>query len=248
MSTQNRTIIVAADEAEQTERAADLMAERARAAIGERGRFTLALAGGSTVRPIYERFAAAESINWSCVYLFWGDERYVDPANPYSNYRLSKESLIDRIPIPPGNVFAVPTGERNPAAGAKKYSECIQTFFDLKADDLPRFDLIQLGMGPDGHTASLFPHSAALAKRGIAVMNHAGLAPWVDRVTFTFETINHAACVLFIARGAEKATTLHQVLEGAPNTKHRPAGSVAPVDGELIWLLEPAIASQLRGE
>ena len=244
MSTQ-RQIIVAADDADLVRCAAQVMVDKAQAAIAAHGRFTVALSGGSTVRPIYELFSAAEDIDWARVFVFWGDDRFVETSNPYSNFRLAHEALLSRAPIPVANIFGVPTGERTPTAGAAKYSDTIRDFFGIAQGDVPRFDLVQQGMGPDGHTASLFPHSAALSKRGIAVMNHAGLAPWVDRVTFTMATINAAACVLFVAKGGDKADMLKQVLEGEPNIKHWPSSAVHPADGELIWVIEPGIARLL---
>ena len=240
--------IVVAENTEAAERqAVDLISERARVAITARGRFTLALSGGSSVRSVYARLAAEPGIDWTKVFLFLVDERFVEPTNPYSNFALVKESLIDRLPsLPASNVFSVPTDAPTPDEGARQYEAAIRRFFALEEGEWPRFDLCINGMGPDGHTASLFPHSPALSVIDrIAVMNHAGLSPWVDRVTLTFPALNHARCVLFLAGGAKKAEMLKAILEGERDVSRRPSQGVQPTDGELIWLLEPEIASLL---
>lgn len=241
-------IIIAENTQDQSRRAADLTAEKAREAIQQRGRFTLALSGGSSVRATYERFAGAEGIDWSRVFLFFGDERLVDRDNPYSTYKLVEESLLSRIPaLPPENVFPVPVDAPTPTEGARRYSATICEFFGVKRGDWPVFDLTLNGMGPDGHTASLFPHRSAVNEtHRIVVMSHAGLAPWVDRVTLTLPVFDHARMVLFLAHGAAKADVLKQVLEGERNVKHWPAQGVIPMTGgEIIWLLEPEIAAKL---
>jgi 6-phosphogluconolactonase len=140
----------------------------------------------------------------------------------------------------------VPTDAPTPAEGARRYAATVRDFFGLADGEWPAFDLTLNGMGPDGHTASLFPHRSAVGEtRRIAVMSHAGLAPWVDRVTLTLPVFNHARRVLFLAGGAAKADMLKQVLEGERNVKHWPAGGIDPEDGEAVWLLEPAVAAKL---
>lgn len=243
-----RKIILAPTLEELPRIAARIMAEKTRQAIAERGRCTIALGGGSSVRKPYELFAASPDIDWTKVFFFWGDDRFVEPTNPYSNYTLGEESLLSRLPgLPAENIFGIPFKAATPAEGARQYSETIRSFFELKEGELPRFDLAQIGMGPDGHTASLFPHTAALnGTSQIAVMNHAGLSPWVDRITLTLPTINNARCALFLANGAAKAEVLRQVLEEKPDLQNLPASAVQPTEGELIWILDPDIASELR--
>lgn len=242
-----REIIVCPSVQDVSRRAAEMMAERIRAAIAERGRCTLALSGGSTVRSIYEQLAAAAGIDWRSVFLFWGDDRFVEPTNPYSNYALVEEALIRRLPaLRVGNVFAVPVDATNPTQGARLYEQTIRGFFGIGDDEWPRFDLCLNGMGPDGHTASLFPHSSPVSEwKRIARMNHAGQPPWVDRVTLTFPVFNAARCILVVAAGRAKAPMLKTVLEGSQNVKHWPATALHPTDGELIWILDREIASLL---
>ena len=242
-----RKIIVAEGVEDQGRQAADFIAERAREAIAARGRFTLALSGGSSVRAAYERLAGAEGIDWDKVSLFFGDERFVEFTNPHSTYKLVEESLLSRVPaLPRDHVFPVPTDAPTPTEGARRYAATVCEFFGVKRGEWPVFDLTLNGMGPDGHTASLFPNRAAVGEtRRIAVMSHAGLAPWVDRVTLTLPVFDHARCVLFLANGAAKADVLRQVLEGERDVKRLPAQGVTPVDGEVVWLLEPGVASKL---
>jgi 6-phosphogluconolactonase len=228
-------------------RAAEMIATRIRSAIAQRGRCTFALSGGTSVGSVFDLLVADAGIEWSKVFLFWGDDRFVDQSNPYSSYKLAEEKLLTRAPgLPRTNVFPVPVSAPTPAEGAKRYSQTIRQFFDLAPGQWPRFDLAINGMGPDGHTASLFPHSAALEVQDeIAVMNHAGLSPWVDRVTLTFPVFNHARCVLFMASGSGKARTLKTILEGERDILAHPTQGIAPADGAVIWLLEPSIATQL---
>ena len=178
------------------------------------------------------------------VFLFFGDERHVPPTEPESNYRMVNESLLAKIAIPAGNVFRVKAENPDAKAAASDYEAQIQKFFELKPRDFPRFDLILLGMGPDGHTASLFPGSAALSEQSRLVV-----ANWVakfntHRITFTFPVLNHAAEVLFMACGADKADMLHQVLESS-NYPPFPSQQVRPSDGQLLWMLDEAAAAKL---
>lgn len=242
-----RKIIIARDVEEQSRRAAEVIAEGAREAVAERGRFTLALSGGSSVRKAYEHLAKAEGIDWMKVFLFFGDERFVEGDNPYSTYKLVEESLLIRIPaLPRTNVFPVSVDALTPEEGARRYADTIREFFQVGDGEWPRFDLTLNGMGPDGHTASLFPGREAVGEtRQIAVMSHAGLSPWVDRVTLTLPVFNHARRVLFLANGAAKAEVLKGVLEGEWDVNRLPAQGVQPLNGEMIWLLEPGVASKL---
>jgi 6-phosphogluconolactonase len=228
-------------------RAVSIIRECARKAIQARGRFTITLSGGSSVKPIYEQLAAIRDLDWTRCFFFFSDERFVETSNPYSTFRLTDELLFSRLPgLPRGNLFPVPVEANSPKEGARQYGETIRRFFGLERGELPRFDLALLGMGRDGHTASLFPHiSRDPEAHQIARMTHAGLSPWVDRVTLTYAVFNQARAVLFAASGEEKAEALRAVLEETPNHKHWPASGIRPVDGELIWLVEPQIARLL---
>jgi 6-phosphogluconolactonase len=227
--------------------AAEEVIRAATDAIAQRGRFTIALSGGSTPKNLYTLIAAnaSTSLPWDRMFFFWGDERHVPPDDPDSNYRMAKEALLSKVPIPPANVFPVPAGMQDAAAAAEAYEQTVQKFFALSAGELPRFDLILLGMGPDGHTASLFPETAALQERSRLVV-----ANWVEklktsRITFTLPVLNSARCVAFLVSGTDKAAALHEVLEGDAPAEKYPAKLVQPGDGKLIWFLDRASASQL---
>jgi 6-phosphogluconolactonase len=244
-----RSIEVFATAADLFHAAAEEFVRAARGAIGAQGRFTVALSGGSTPKGLYSLLATNYStFAWNRVFLFFGDERHVPPTDPESNYRMVNESLLTKIAIPAENVFRVPAENPDAAAAAADYESQLRRFFDLRPGDrpgeIPRFDLILLGMGPDGHTASLFPDSPALDEQARLVV-----ANWVakfntHRITFTFPVLNRAAEVMFMASGADKATMLHQVLEGK-NTPPLPSQRVQPADGKLLWMLDEAAAAKL---
>jgi 6-phosphogluconolactonase len=227
--------------------AAEEILRAAADAIAQRGRFTIALSGGSTPRNLYTLIAAnaSASLPWDQMFFFWGDERHVPLNDPDSNYRMAKETLLSKVPIPPANIFPVPAENPDAAAAAQAYEETLRKFFALAPGDFPRFDLILLGMGPDGHMASLFPETAALQEKSRLVV-----ANWVEklnnsRITFTLPVLNAARCVAFLVSGADKAAVLHEVLEGkAPGEKY-PSKLVRPSAGKLIWFVDRAAASDL---
>jgi 6-phosphogluconolactonase len=238
-----------------TDRLAVAAAERvvgaAAEAVRERGRFALALAGGSTPEKTYDLLAdpsCANRIDWSRMYFFFGDERFVPPDDPRSNYHMARRSLLDYVPLAAAQVFPIPTDTPSPAASAAAYSRTLAAFFAQPADgEPPRFDLILLGLGDDGHTASLFPHAAALhEERAWLTWSPPGvLPPPVDRVTMTFRLINAARRVMFLVAGANKAAPLRDVLEGRAPMEQRPAAGVRPADGALTWLVDQAAAGLL---
>jgi 6-phosphogluconolactonase len=221
------------------------------AAAGKNGTFTVALSGGSTPRPLYTRLAAgrfARAIDWSRVHLFWGDERCVPPDDPRSNYRMVRESLLDAVPIPPRNVHRI-HGEEDPEVAAAAYERELRTFFGSKgAEGPPRagFDLVLLGLGGDGHTASLFPGMPAVTERRRWVMAQfmEGLSMW--RITLTPPVINAAKEVIFLVSGAEKAPRLRDVLEGPLQPETLPAQMIKPEQGGLLWLVDDAAAGRLK--
>ena len=248
-----RAIEVLATAADLSHAAAEEFVRVGRDAIGAQGRFTVALSGGSTPRALYSLLAANYSaFAWNRVFLFFGDERHVPPTDADSNYRMVNESLLTKIAIPAENVFRVSAENPDAAAAAADYESQLRRFFELRAEirledrpgEFPRFDLILLGMGPDGHTASLFPFSPALDEQSRLVV-----ANWVaklntHRITFTFPVLNRAAEVMFMASGADKADMVHQVLEGK-NTPPLPSQRVQPSDGKLLWMLDEAAAAKL---
>jgi 6-phosphogluconolactonase len=201
-------------------------------AIAAPGRFAVALAGGSTPQATYALLATAvfaARVDWSRVHVFWGDERCVPPDHPDSNYRMAHEALLDKIPIPAENVHRI-QGERPPNMAAALYQAELEAVLGVNG----RFDLILLGMGTDGHTASLFPGTTALEERA-----HAVVAVYVQqlqawRITLTLPVINAARHVLFLVSGTAKASALARVRAGEP----LPAGLVQPTQGQLIWLVE----------
>lgn len=214
-------------------------AERLAAAVGAGGQ--IVLTGGSTARPAYERLASRE-VDWSRCTLWFGDERCVPPADEDSNFGMFRESLLDRLPGKPPDVRRIP-GELGPDAGAAAYEHELRGAF---GKEIPRFDLVLLGLGPDGHCASLFPGDPALEERDrLAVgVARSGLAPWVPRVTLTLPVLNAARQALFLVTGADKAAAVARAFAGSPD-RHTPASLVAPADGTLTVLTDRAAATQL---
>jgi 6-phosphogluconolactonase len=227
--------------------AAEEVIRSATDAVAQRGRFTIALSGGSTPRNLYTLIAANASttLPWDQMFFFWGDERHVPPDSPDSNYRMAKEALLSKVPIPAANIFPIPAENPDASAAAETYEQTLQKFFAVAPGEFPRFDLILLGMGPDGHTASLFPETAALQEKSRLVV-----ANWVEklgssRITFTLPLLNAARCVAFLVSGADKAAALHEVLEGNAPAEKYPSRLVQPRDGKLIWFVDRAAASGL---
>lgn len=241
-------IIVADDPAELAETAARAIVDAALEAVKARGRFTISLAGGSTPRTTYERLAQSplrEKMPWAQTWIFFGDERGVGPEHAESNFRMANTALISKVPVPPTQVFRISGEDGDPEAAASSYARTVTEVFGLRRGELPRFDLILLGLGVDGHTASLFPGSPALKEvfRQVAAV-HAGAASIPQRFTLTFPVINAAAAVMFLAAGAEKAKVVKAVL-GEPGSS-LPAAMARPTDGRLVWLLDRGAASLLN--
>lgn len=219
--------------------------------ITDNGRVAIALSGGSTPRPLYSLLATetySQRIDWPKIHVFWGDERGVPPDNPQSNYQMARETLLEAVPIPMSNVHRI-HGEQDPEKAAAAYEKELRTFFGVNATDgSPRlgFDLILLGMGDNGHIASVFPGLSAVNER-----QHWVMAEYVEvvsmwRITLTPVVINAAKNVLFIVSGAEKAERLHSVLEGPFQPAVLPAQIIRPARGRLLWLLDKAVAGGLR--
>ncbi len=224
--------------------AAELFLGLGERSIRQRGCYLVALSGGSTPEALYQSLAdpANQSrLDWTVVHFFWGDERHVPPDHPDSNYRAAKEALLDCIPIPLGNVHRV-HAEMSPQAGASDYEEALRDFF---ADDWPRFDLILLGMGGDGHTASLFPHSEGLGEENRWFI--ANFAPKMGqwRLTLTKNAINAARTILVMVSGESKAEMLAQVLIGPKDPLERPIQLISPIHGEMLWMVDEAAAAHL---
>lgn len=226
---------------ELAEAAARDFATLAEEAIGERGRFAVALAGGSTPRATYEVLAGdyAGRIDWDSVHLFFGDERGVGPDHEDSNYRMAREALLDHVPV--GGVHRM-RGELPLGDAAAAYEEELREFF---GEDPPRFDLILCGLGEDGHTLSLFPETSALDVTDRWVVANPVLKLETTRLTLTVPVANAASTVIFLVAGEGKAAALREVLEGDADPRAYPAKLVRPESGELIWMADRAAAGSL---
>jgi 6-phosphogluconolactonase len=229
-------------------RTADLFALAAQEAAAARGRFAVALSGGETPRGLFRMLARqqfSQKIPWRHVQLYWADERCVPPDDAASNYGAAHDAFIRHVPIPEANVHRM-RGEEDPATAALQYERELRALAaqEKPKSDIPVFDLVLLGLGADGHTASLFPHSEALnAEERWAVRNAA--PDGAPRVTITYPVINAARRVWFLVSGEQKAGMLAEVLEGLRAPEAVPAQGVAPTPGTLTWLLDEAAAAQL---
>jgi 6-phosphogluconolactonase len=214
--------------------------------IATYGRFTMALSGGTTPRKTYELLGSepySRQINWTLVHIFWGDERSVPPESPDSNYRMAHEILLSKIPVPAVQVHRMLANEPDRDVASQEYIEDMQRVF--ATDDIPSFDLIQLGMGPEGHTASLFPHQEALHEERRLVMPVSVPKPPPDRLTFTPPLLNAARNILFLVTGSDKADALHAVLEGPYQPDEYPTQIVRPPNGEVVWMVDTAAAQNI---
>lgn len=227
--------------------AAEEVIALAKESVSARERFSIALSGGSTPKGLFNLLAtnARSTFPWDKTYFFWSDERHVPPDDPESNYRMANETMLSKVPVAAGNVFRIQAENPDANVAAEQYEATIRKFFGTLDQKVPSFDLILLGLGPDGHTASLFPNTAALQERSrLAVAN------WVekfktDRITFTLPLINAARTVAFIVSGGDKAMALHEVLEGKGVGAQFPAKLVNPSPGKLIWFVDRAAAADL---
>jgi 6-phosphogluconolactonase len=242
--TMNKTVEVLPDVPALVKRALDLILLRLETAISQRGQFTIALSGGSTPKPLYEAIAS-QNLPWDKIHVFWGDERYVPPEHPDSNELMARRAWLDRVAIPAANVHAIPTLSANPAVDAAKYEQHLQEFFHSAPGKFPSLDVVLLGMGDDAHTASLFPHTAALnvCDRLITVGDKDGN----PRITFTYPFINAARSVIFLAAGANKRPALAQVFAPVADDFSYPSRLIKPA-GELLWLLDAAAGLELKPE
>lgn len=225
--------------------AAELFVRQAAEAIRERGRFTVALAGGHTPRDMYRQLAEpplSNEVAWGRVHVFWGDERCVPPDDPRSNARMAREALLNRVPVPAEQVHPFECRQA-PADAARHYDALLRDFF---AGGDPAFDLVLLGLGENGHTASLFPHTHVLreAERWAADVHVTGQA--FNRVTLTVPLINRARLVSFLVSGAAKAVVLKEVLTDPFDPMRLPAQLIRPRGERPVWLVDKAAAAQLE--
>ncbi len=230
------------------EAAAQHLVHHARQAITARNAFTIALAGGSTPQGLYARLAAPpfhSQLDWTKIRFFWGDERHVPPDHADSNYRMAHEALLSHLPISMAQIHRVPSELPDVHTAADQYEAMLRKQFEVSEPESPCFDFILLGMGPDAHTASLFPGTPALHETRRLVA-----APWVEtfqtsRITFTPVLLNHARHVTFLICGNAKAKTLHAVLEGPFQPDVLPAQIIRPQAGTLTWFVDQEAAGEL---
>jgi 6-phosphogluconolactonase len=240
---------VEADAAALAARAARHFVELAEQAVAARGRAHIAISGGSTPKAAFQLLADASQplrarMPWDKLELYWVDERCVPPDHPDSNYRMTREAMLAHVPLPATQVHRM-EGELEPEAAAARYESELRNGFRLEGAETPRFDVIALGMGPDGHTASLFPHTAALHEMSrLAVANHVeNKDAW--RITLTWPVINQGASVFFLIGGADKAQVLKEVMRGPRDPERLPSQLIAPAGGILTLLLDKAAAALL---
>ena len=225
-------------------RAAEASAAIIKAAVQATGRCSIALSGGHTPRGLYMRWAShfADEIPWRDVHVFWGDERFVPPDDPRSNYRMAKEALLDRVPFPAANIHPTPTSMGTPEIAAEAYETEIRQHFH---GDRPRFDLLLLGLGAEGHTASLFPESPALDEATRWVLPVTVPADPPSRLTLTLRAFNDAAYTYFLVAGSDKAGALNHILSGTTDVRTYPAAGIRPA-GTLIWWVDREAAALYR--
>ena len=224
--------------------AAELFAMLSKKSIASRGRFVVALSGGSTPHRLYSLLGSPwyrNNIDWSRVYIFWTDERCVPKDHPESNYRFAHETFLSRVPLPAQNIYRI-RGEDEPSKAAKAYEDELRNFFSGSGAIV--FDLIILGVGDDGHTASLFPGSPALDERMRPAVPVYLEEPKINRVTLTLPVLNHASQVLFLASGRIKAGAVHEIVEEG-NPKQYPAGLVQPFQSSAVWMIDREASSAL---
>lgn len=239
--TMEKQIIVSPDRVALVDRALELVLDRINTAIASRNTCSISLSGGSTPTPLYAALAQ-QDLPWEKIHIFWGDERYVPPTHPDSNYGTAAQVWFDRVAIPAANIHPIPTDFPDPQTAALTYDRVIQDYFALPGGEIPSFDLILLGMGDDGHTASLFPHTAALSVRDRLVT--VGDKDGQPRITFTVPLINQARCTIFLVSGASKQAALAEVFSPTGDSSTYPSRLIQP-SGELFWLLDAAAGEKL---
>ena len=234
-----RQVEILPDRSAIVSRALEIVLEVYKRAIARDGRFMIAVAGGSTPKPLYE-LLAVQALDWSKVHVFWGDERYVPVSDPQSNEGMTRKAWLDRVSIPAENIHPIPTDESNPADAAQKYQQHIQEFFGIWPGEFPKLDLVLLGIGDDGHTASLFPGTRALTVMDRLVTF--GQKDNQPRVTFTATLINQADTILFLVEGVGKAKALRAIMAADGDATTYPARLIR---AESIWLVDPTAWSAI---
>ena len=227
--------------------AAELFTRQADEAVQARGVARIAISGGTTPKRMFALLAAepfASKVPWNALELYWVDERCVGPEDAESNYRMTREQMLTKVPLPANKVFRM-EGELHPDQAASKYEATLRNQFKLEGAQAPAYDLVLLGMGDDGHTASLFPHTAAIHEMGRLVTANHVEAKDTWRITLTWPVINHGRTVCFLIEGAAKADRLHEVLLGEYNPEALPSQLIRPDSGKVNLLLDAEAARRL---
>jgi 6-phosphogluconolactonase len=247
--TVNREVRILADGAAIARRAAELIVDAATVAVRERGAFTISLAGGSTPKALYGLLAAdpgfKSQMPWGKTQFFFGDERHVPPDDPDSNFRMANESMLSKVSLKPEQVYRIKGEYEDAEKAALEYEQTLRFYFKLSPGQLPRFDVLLLGMGDEGHTLSLFPGTKALHDNGRLVMSNWIGKLYTQRVTITAPVANNSGLAIFMITKADKALALKGVLEGPFEPKQLPSQLVQPKNGKLLWLLDTTAASKL---
>jgi 6-phosphogluconolactonase len=230
-------------------RAAQDFLQSATQAVSEKGSFTVALAGGSTPKALYSLLATDAALRsqlpWDKMYVYFGDERSVPPDHADSNFRMATETMLSKVPIKPEQIFRIKGEYKDTENAAQEYEKVLRTSFKIAEGQFPRFDLVFLGIGNEGHTASLFPGTKALHEtKRLAVRNWVGKL-YTNRITLTAPAINNAARVIFMVTGADKALALKGILEGPYEPDQLPAQLIQPPNGKLVWLVDTVAGGML---
>lgn len=236
------------DKAQLSKAAAELFVKTAQEAVQQNGRFTVALTGGSSPVQLYELLAQQpylEQVPWNKTFVFWGDERWVPLTDDRSNARMAMETFLNQVPVPAVQIYPMWEDGKEPEEFANKYERLLKEHFNEQA---PRFDLILLGMGDDGHTASLFPGTEVLHEESRLVQAYYLEPQSMYRITLTAPLINQAKAICFLTFGSNKAPALHEVLEGERNPEKYPAQLIQPKNGEVIWFVDESAASRLKNK
>jgi 6-phosphogluconolactonase len=245
----SKEVRILADGAAVARKAAEIVVEEAKAALGQKNSFTVALAGGSTPKTLYGLLvndaALRTQVPWDKMHFFFGDERHVGPEDADSNFCMATEAMISKAPLKPEQVTRIKGEYSDTEKAAKEYDQELRSFFKLADGELPRFDLVLAGMGDEGHTLSLFPGTKALHADGrLVVRNWIGKLD-TERITITAPVANNAALVIFMVTGASKAPALKSVLQGPFEPEQLPAQLIHPTNGRLLWLVDTAAGSML---
>ena len=249
MASKNHKIQIAANADEMCRAAAETLVQHVGKALQTKEVYSIALSGGSTPRRLYALLADEPEFNrqipWERIHFFWGDERHVSPDHTDSNYRMAFEAMLSRVPVPSTNIHRIRAENPDAAKAAEDYARDIRRFFGITNEEMPRFNCVLLGMGTDGHTASLFPDSPAIGEQKRLVVANRVEKFDSFRLTLTVPVLNNADLILFLVSGGTKAKALEKVLAGDSAPERYPARLIQPSRGELTWFLDRPAASCL---